>query len=244
MFRAFKSVAILLSFVLNPAFAHEEPAAEEDPGPWAGKVAFGYLSTSGNTENTNLNGNFKISYSSEPWLHTFSAYAIGAEESGTTTAEAYGANWKTDRILGGGPNYLFGQLDYRDDRFSGYPTQFSQTIGYGRQLIDTGVHNLKAELGAGARQAERADGVDENGFVVRGALAYIWKFSETANFTQDIVIEYGDDNTYLESVSAVTAKLIGNLNLVGSFTVKNNSDVLPGIDDTDTYTALLLEYSF
>ena len=90
------SRAVYLAALLaaaNLAYGHEEPPAEEeDPGPWAGKVSFGYLATSGNTENANLNGNFEISYSTENWLHTFKAYAISATEDNTTTAEAYGAN--------------------------------------------------------------------------------------------------------------------------------------------------------
>ena len=67
---------------------------------------------------------------------------------------------------------------------------------------------------------------------------------ETADFTQYFAIEFGEENTYLESVSALSARLIGKLALVASFTVKNNSDVPGGAEDTDTYTALSLEYGF
>jgi putative salt-induced outer membrane protein len=103
---------------------------------------------------------------------------------------------------------------------------------------------LNAEIGAGARQSERADGVDENDFILNGGLQYKWTFSETANFTQDLVIEYGKNNTYLESVSAVTARLVGQLALVASYTIKNNSDVPVGSEKTDTFSAIALEYAF
>jgi putative salt-induced outer membrane protein len=45
-------------------------------------------------------------------------------------------------------------------------------------------------------------------------------------------------------VSAIKTGLIGALALVASYTVKNNSDVPPGSEKTDTFTALSLEYAF
>ena len=50
--------------------------------------------------------------------------------------------------------------------------------------------------------------------------------------------------TYSESVTALSAKLFGDLALVASYTIKNNSDVPPLTEKTDTYTALALEYIF
>jgi len=201
-------------------------AAEEEESPWAGKAKLGYLATSGNTDNSNLNGGFAISYSTDNWKHMFEAVAIHSTEGDATTAEAYEAGWKSERSLSEN-NFLFGQLDWRKDRFSGYATQFSQTVGYG-----------------GARQSELIDGTDESETIVRGGLDYKWQLSETAAFTQGITIESGQENTYTESVTALSAQLVGNLALVASYTIKNNSDVLPLIEKTDTYTALSLEYIF
>lgn len=216
-------------------------AAEESP--WSGKISLGYLATTGNTENSNLNGNFEVGYATGKWVHVLDAYSINATENKQTTAEAYGAGWLSRRSLTG-KNFLFGRLNYRNDRFSGFPTQFSQSAGYGRRVINTAAHSLNLEVGAGARQSERADGLNEDDFIVNGRLAYKWTFSETANFTQDFVVEYGEENTYLESVSALRARLIGQLALVASYTVKNNSDVPVDSVKTDTWSALSLEYAF
>ena len=73
---------------------------------------------------------------------------------------------------------------------------------------------------------------------------YLWNISEPSKFTQTLSIESGSSNTYTEAVSALKANIIDTLALVLSFTVKNNSDVLPGIDKTDTATAISLEYTF
>jgi len=216
---------------------------EEQDGPWAGKVVFGYLATSGNTDNSSLNAAFEVSYKVDKWKHSFAAAAINATEDNATTADAVEAAWKSARNFSE-HNYLFGQLDWREDRFSGYETQFSQTIGYGRRLIDTDKHKFSVEIGAGARQSDLADGTKESETIVRGGLHYVWKLSETASFTQIVAVESGRANTYSESVTGLSAKLVGNLALVASYTVKNNSDVPPLTEKTDTYTALSLEYLF
>jgi putative salt-induced outer membrane protein len=57
-------------------------------------------------------------------------------------------------------------------------------------------------------------------------------------------LEVGGDNTFSESVTSITARLIGALNLVASYTIRNNSDVPVGTEKTDTRTAISLEYAF
>ena len=218
-------------------------AEQEQESPWAGKATLGYLATSGNTDNSNLNSAFEISYTRNDWKHSFKAHAINATENQTTTAESYEAGWKSERDFSEG-NYLFGQLDWRKDRFSGYDQQFSQTIGYGRRLIDTDRHRLNIEAGLGARQSDLADGTSQNETILRGGLDYTLKISDNSEFFQGLVVESGNENTYLESVTKLSANLVGNLALVASYTIKNNSQVPAGTEKTDTFTALSLEYKF
>lgn len=219
------------------------PPAEKQSTPWSGKVALGYLATSGNTDSSSLNSGFTVAYTTGHWAHSLEASAIKASENDATSAEAYAVGWKsefnmTDR------DFLFGRVNWRKDRFSAYEQQLSESVGYGRRLIDTGVHFLNVELGAGARQADRIDGTAEDDFIVRGGINYQWKFSETASFTQDITSESGPENVYTESVSAIKTKLMGALGLVASYTIKNSSVVPPGSKNSDTFTALSLEYRF
>ena len=229
----------LVAFVLStPAWA-----AEGEESPWAGKVTLGYLATSGNTENSNLNSGLEIGRKSGDWMHMATAHAINATENELTTAEAYELGWKSEWNMTE-KSFLFGRLDWRKDRFSGYDTQFSQTIGYGHRLIDTDQHKLNLEAGAGARQSDLPDGTSINETVFRGGMQYKWILSETAEFRQDFTVEAGDDNTYGESVTAISAKLVGNLALVASYTIKHNTDVPSPLEKTDTYTALSLEYGF
>ena len=231
---------VMAATLLAPCSLMAQDAPES---PWSGKATLGYLATSGNTENTTLNTGFELGYKTGDWAHLFDAKAINASENEITTAEAYDVGWKSERSLTE-HDFLFGRLNWRKDRFGGFDTQFSQTIGYGRRLIHGDKHKLNAEIGAGARQSETQLGVTEDETILSGGLYYKWQFSETAEFRQDLTAESGDKNTYVESVTAISAKLLGDLALVASYTVKHNTDVQPLLEKTDTYTALSLEYAF
>ena len=219
------------------------PSAEKQAGPWSGKAALGYLATSGNTESSSLNSGFMLAYATGRWAHSLEASAIKASEDDATSAEAYALGWKTEFNMTE-RDFLFGRVNWRKDRFSAYEQQLSESVGYGRRLIDTGVHFLNVELGAGARQADLIDGTTEEDFILRGGISYQWKFSETAAFIQDITAESGPGNVYTESVSAIKTKVMGDLGLVASYTIKNSSVVPPGSENSDTFAALSLEYAF
>jgi putative salt-induced outer membrane protein len=218
-------------------------AEAEEKTPWTGKATLGYLATSGNTENSTLNSGFEVAYTTGLWTHLLQAAAISASENEITTAEAYDLGWKSERKITD-QDFMFGRLQWRKDNFGAFDTQFSQTLGYGRRLIDNDKHKLNAELGAGARQSELQLGGTENETILTAGGYYRWQFSETAEFRQDLTVEAGGENTYTESVTAISAKLLGKLALVASYTIKNNSDVPPLTEKTDTYTALSLEYLF
>ena len=238
------SVTLTLTLLSTVVMAQESTeAGKEDP--WSGNATLGYLATSGNTDNTSLNTGFEIGYTTGKWLHTLRAKAINNSQDDQTTAEAYEAGWKTDYSFSE-TSYVFGRLDWRKDRFSGYERQVSQSIGYGRRLIDAEAHTLNLEVGVGARQQVLRDlaQTEEDDVIFRAGLDYTWRFSETAEFRQDLITESGESNTFIESVSAVKASLIGEIALVASYTIRNNSDVPVGTQETDTFTALSLEYTF
>lgn len=239
-------ILLLLFLVVSSRTNAQEPtaaaAAESDEG-WSGTAALGYLATSGNTQSSSLNSGFGIAYAIGRWIHGVELKAIHATEDEETTAEAYTVGWKSEFNLTA-RDYLFGRINWRKDRFSGYDQQLSESLGYGRRIIDTGVHFLNAEIGAGARQSDLTDGTSESDLILRAGLSYRWQFTETAAFTQEVATEAGEENTYLESITALKATIIGDLALVASYTIRNNSEVPVGTENTDRFTALSLEYAF
>jgi putative salt-induced outer membrane protein len=240
----FRNGALAVTFFLISGAAYSQagsPAAEESP--WSGSASLGFLSTSGNTDTTSYNTAFEISYAKNKWTHTFDAAANGADEGDRVTAEAYQADWKSSHDFRE-HNYLFGLVAWRKDRFSGVNQQLTETIGYGRRIIETPTHLLSVDIGAGHRSADLSDNTSESGVIGRLGLDYKWTFSETSNFEQNVSVESGSDNTYIESVSAVRAKLLGDLAIVLSYTVRHNTDVPVDSEKTDKITAISLELAF
>jgi len=217
--------------------------AQQEDGPWSGKAGLGYLATSGNSESNSLNALFRLSYDLSSWHHQFGAQAISNVSNDVTTSERYQLNFKSKYDFTE-HDYIFGMVSWEKDRFSGYEEQLSEAIGYGRRLLNSDTHILNLELGLGAKQADLSDGTRETGVIGRAGLEYLWNFSDTADFTQLLAVETGSGNTYIESVTAVTAKLMESLALSVSYTIKNNSDVPVGRDKSDTFTAVNLEYAF
>jgi putative salt-induced outer membrane protein len=233
---------VLLALLARPAFAQAPAAAPTDP--FVGSVALGYLATSGNTDSTNANASFKVTWDLDgPWKHNWNALAINARTNDVTTAESYSAGYKAQRDFSE-TSYLFFSADWRQDVFTGYNRQLSEAIGYGRRLIDTDRHLLSLEGGAGAKQSDLVTGPELDETIVRGALDYLWKISDTSELSQKLLIEQGDENRYSESTTALKARVVGNIAVVLSYVIKNNSDVPVGITETDRFTSISLDYAF
>ena len=212
--------------------------------PLEGSAALGYLATSGNTDSTNANANFDLRYTpGEIWHYIFTAAAVGASRDGLTTSEAYWAGAKAQRDYSE-TDYLFGSVDWKKDRFSGYSDQISEAIGYGRRLMNTERHVLNLEGGAGARQSTLSTGVDQKETIVRAGIEYVLSLSETSNFTQRALVEVGDENTFSESVSRLSTRVMNDIALVLSYTIRNNTDVPVDRERRDTFTSIALEYAF
>jgi putative salt-induced outer membrane protein len=240
----YRALTLVVALVLAaPLSAAEEETAEEESKPLAGNIRFGFLSTTGNTETTTMNTSAEATYTLERWKHEASGAALYSDENNVTTAEAYEALWRSDWSMTD-KDALFGRLIWRKDRFGGFATQFSQTVGYARKILTGEKHLLSADVGVGARQSEDQVGVDTDEAIYTAGVDYTWNFSDTAKFEQTLAVEVGSDNTFSESVSSVTTTLIGALSLVASHTIRHNSDVPVGTEKRDTRTAVSLQYDF
>ena len=120
----------------------------------------------------------------------------------------------------------------------------SQTVGYGRRLLDGGAHTLDGGIGFGVRQAELRDGTDEEDEIARGTIDYLWSMSDTTELEHSLVVESGSTNTMTESRTALRARLIGDVALVLSYRLKYNTDVPAGAEASDRYSSISLEYAF
>jgi putative salt-induced outer membrane protein len=232
-------------FIAGPTWGQGNPPGTSAGDPIEGQIALGYLATSGNTESTSANATFGLLYHRTRWVHEFDAAAAAATTEDVTTAEAYSLKYESRRPFGEEEaSYFFTSVDWREDRFSAFEREVSEAVGYGRRFVERGPHVLNAEVGVGARQAYLVDGTEQDEGIVRSALDYTLSMSDTTSFAQDLVIESGGSNTSVESISALRARVIGNIGLVVSYRVKTNSAVPINTESTDRYMSLALEYAF
>jgi putative salt-induced outer membrane protein len=130
------------------------------------------------------------------------------------------------------------------NEFSGIERRTSETVGYGRRLLHTDTQTLSAQLGVGARQERLQGGGSKNSAIAQAGATYAWQFSKNSSFSEGVVAEVGANNTRLESQTALQVKMIENLAVAISYTVKYNTQVPQGTYKTDTYTSVSLAYSF
>ncbi|HFC53257.1 MAG TPA: DUF481 domain-containing protein [Gammaproteobacteria bacterium] len=218
-------------------------AAAKSSG-WSGSVGLGAVVTSGNTETTNLSGDAVAKLDQENWRHKFEAAALLTEDKGTKTAERYMAGYKVDYKLDA-RSYLFTALRAEFDKFSGFDEQLSATAGYGYRVLDSQSDTLDLEIGAGVRQNKFNNGNTESESVGRAALDYIHRFSGgNAEFRQGILVLAGENNTSVDSVSAIRANLISSIAMEAALKIKHNSDPMEDRENTDSITSLSLVYGF
>lgn len=225
------------------AAAQQTQQTQQPQKALSGKVSAGYLATSGNADSTNANASLSLLYKPDSWSHEFDANAVSATSEKVTTAEAYSFAYEAKRMIGQRA-YGFASLEWDRDRFSAYERRTSEAGGYGWHLLATDKQTLDTEIGAGARQATRVDGLKQSEGILRGSLGYTLKVNGTTSFKQSLVVTSGSSNTYTESVSELDARLFGAVSLVLSYRLKHNSAVLAGKSNTDRFTAISLEYSF
>jgi len=219
-------------------------AAEQTEAPvWKASAELGYVSTSGNTETDTLNAKASAETEREKWRHKLELAALHTSDVGGTTAEKYTAMGQSDYLFKA-PNYLFANINYEKDRFSGFEYQISENVGYGRRVVDEADMKLDLEIGPGARQTKVENVSSENEATLRAALKLEWDISKTSKFNEVLSVDSGEDITITKSVTSLASQIEGNLSMKVTYTYKQTSEVPAGTDDTDTETAITLVYTF
>lgn len=240
--RSLAAAAMLLAPLA--AWSAEDGTAAGDEPAWSGSVGLGLFSASGNTESTSTNFDLQAELAYDRWRHELAAGAFVVSEDGENTTDRYSTRLQSNYSISE-RSYLFLSGRYEVDRFGAFDRRLSVVAGVGRRFLDRETLRLDLEAGAGRRVSE-PDGTNErNGETVaslRGDFA--WEFSGTSSLTQELEVVTGGDNTATRSVTGVKSGLTGDLALKVTYTVEHNSDVPPGTENTDTFTAVTLEYGF
>lgn len=232
-------------------FALAPMAQAQDSRNWEGEAELGFLMTSGNTDETKLDGRLGLKHETETWRNTGDFRSRYTEAEDQTTAEEYKAaleaNYKFDE-----QQYWFVRGAYEDDRFSGYDFESTLSTGYGNRVWQQGDRSfLDLSVGGGYRYNKlREDDVDgsntEEEAIARLAGQFDYALSESALFRQKLSTEIGldENNTISQSETSLQSSIVGSLSMKVAYRVKHVSDAPAGSDKTDTETSLSLLYGF
>lgn len=211
---------------------------------FSGLGELGVVVARGNSETETGNARLETTYRRDRWANESTFNVVHARDAGTTSSSRFVITNKTDYDLND-KSYLLGALRYDRDRFSSFRYQGTVSLGYGRRLITTEQHRLRVELGPGFRFAEIRDtGETENEMIARAFADYRWRISETATFTNRLLIESGADNTFAENSTGLTLAVNSRISMKTGFAIRHNTDVEPGRKRTDTLTTINLVYNF
>lgn len=236
-------------------------AAEGDELGWTADIAAAMLFERGNTESNAVNGNLNAARESVRWRNTIKAEGTNKEEKVLNpltnreeyerTSERYFGSYKLDRKLGdNSANYFFNVATYEKDAFSGFHYQASYALGLGRRFISTERHTLDAEAGPGYRWRclEKQDTYfscddEQNGAILRVAAKYKWLISDSADFSQEVSSEIGDDGASSRAESVLNSKINAKFSLRVRYLLEHETKAAPGTKEADHEFTVGLVYT-
>jgi len=222
--------------------------AADEVKPFSMDGEFGYIATTGNTETTSIKGKVSAHQELTQWSNDFIAEGLYKKDQvngvDQTTAQKYFLSGQGNYKLENPDHRLFGFASYENDRFSSFNYQATLAAGWSQKMWEDDTSKFSYSVGPGYSFTETNEGENQNGLIVRAALDYQWKISDTANFKQLLSTEVGSDNTKSKSETSVSAKISDGFSLKVSLILDHNSDVADDIEKLDTQTAVTLVYSF
>lgn len=217
---------------------------EEKTSPWTTTAGLGFVNASGNTNTETLSFSFDTAYEIEDWKHEGHFETLKASTDDVTTADRKLLTAQTNYKYSP-RDYWFGNLSLEDDRFTGFEYQAVLSLGYGRRLIVTERHNLDFEIGPGYRNF-KVEGApsSEDEYLLRTVGKYKWKISDYSEFSQDLLGNFGEDQTEWRSVTALRTSIYQNLGLRLEYNVRYLDKVPVGNESYDRTTTVSLDYTF
>ncbi len=253
----------LTALCLLPLVSYAVSAEDTKTQPeFTASAELGFLFKTGDTKSADIKAGFNLKHEKDKWRSTvaFNILAKKLEKEdadGNEEFETTDNKWdiltQTNYTIGEeGKNYLYGNLAYEQDKFSGFESQSSFSAGWGRQWYKTETSTLFADIGPGVKyDVTRATDTDSStsstSFIVQAQVLYTHKFNDHVQFKQYLVAkqatESGENSVY-KSETSVTAQLIDALQLKFALRIDYDTEVESEFENTNTETSMTLIYSF
>jgi len=211
---------------------------------WSGKGTFGGVLARGNTETETINLNLDVENKLDQWTHKAGASMLRTVTDDITSADRWELRGESQYSLTD-RSYLFGALRYEDDAFTDYDYQATLSGGYGYRFIANDTTKLEGQIGIGYREAElQLTGEQQDDAILRGAINYEHKLTATTLVYDRFLVESGSENTFVQNALGVEVKINDSFALGLDYSVRHNTEVLPGTDETDQVLTANLVYGF
>lgn len=243
LFSKTSQITLLTTGLLLGAQAH---AAE-----WKGEAELGYIMKGGNSESSTLNSKLKLTKEIEKWKHMGRLEAsnssvtnkVDGESVTVRSAEKYVAEAKSDYKIND-RSYVFGLVNYQEDKFSSFKYESVISAGYGLKAIKNDTMELDFEVGPGYRSIKDLNDNKDSEAILRLGEKFNWKISDTSQFEQSLTVDNGDENTISELKAAIKSNIVKNFALKVGYGLKYTDKVADGTKHADTETTITLVYNF
>ena len=234
---------------LSPGVARAQsapPPADPPPPAREGSAELAYISTTGNASTQTFSVGGELIVRPTQWVVRNKFGFLRNESSGAVTAKSLEYRARAERVLSPRAS-AFGEYNYFQDEFAGVSHRNALVAGVAYKVVDFASQKLSVDGGLGYLNEQRTSGPDVSSGTVNFGGAYRWKFSPTAELTDDARF----DETFADAADwrvaqtlAVTARLTGLLSLKVSNAVRFTNRPVPGFKKTDTNTSVALVAKF
>lgn len=227
-----------------------------------GSAELGFLYKTGNTNSGDIKTGVDLRFEKNQWhsllnIDLLIKKADLTDDNGKTIFKTTDQKWtlasQTNYSLNNKEkNYVYGNIWYEENEFSGFVNQSSISTGWGRHWYKSSNASLWGDLGPGyKRDLFNATNTEPqktaNTWIVQAQILYIRKLDEHIELKQNLSMKQAlktSENSIYKAETTITTKLISTLQLKFTFTLDYNSKIEAEKQNLDTQTAATLVYSF
>lgn len=210
---------------------------------WKGEGQIGATQSSGNSTTVGLTAGLGLTRESLRWRFSLRALADYQRNNGQTSRNqmlfAFEPNYRFNERL-----FAYGLAQYERDRFAGFTSRTTLSGGLGYRVIAQPNFTVDVKAGPAWRKTSYIGEPAASDLTGLAALNARWAISRTLTLTEDANALYSRDNTNLNSLTSLSAKLSNALSARVSYQITNNSNPPAGFKKTDTVTRFTMVYGF
>lgn len=239
-----------------------KPKQVNAPPTMSGSAELGFLYKTGNTNSGDIKTGLDFRFEKDSWLSLLNVDLLikkaeiidkNGESHFKKTDQKWTLSSQTNYNLDNKEkNYIYGNVWFEENEFSGFENQASLSTGWGRHWYKTNMASLWGDIGPGYKRDLIKESQTEpkrtaDTWILQLQALYIRKLSEHIELKQYLSAKQAldtDENSIYKAVSTITTKLISTLQLKFNFTLGYNSKVDINKEKLDTQTAVTIVYSF